>query len=204
MSPLPFLDDDAFLSDDEETTSEKAIQNTAERDKYFEPHISDSPVASSSSFEHISHKNYLCVRSLLDAPSTVNVMTPARPPPVATSTPTATATPRSHPGHDTPCSSVAHDLSLSVLDNSNFEVNSHTTKAVLESILATPTSQPLTPLLEKVATHLVRVKLAQSKEKNVVRFKTGGNPLVFQKRTVFRKSSLLAGSLIGLPGSTHA
>ena len=68
------------------------------------------------------------------------------------------------------------------------------TKAVLLSLLDRPVTLPLTPLLEKVATHLCRTKLSTSNEKSILKLKTNGQPLVFQKRTMLRKSSSLASS----------
>ena len=47
---------------------------------------------------------------------------------------------------------------------------------------------------EKITTHLIRRMLAQSQEKNVVKLKIGGQPIVLQRLSQPRKSSDIASS----------
>ena len=68
------------------------------------------------------------------------------------------------------------------------------TNAAIRNILKRPLTKKLSPLLEQLATHLVKTKLKTTQEKNTIRFKTLGQPLVFQKRTMFRKGSSFASS----------
>ena len=61
-------------------------------------------------------------------------------------------------------------------------------------MLERPITQPLSRKEEKLATHTVRRKLITSVDKTKIKCKTGGQPLVFQKITSYRKASDLARS----------
>ena len=69
------------------------------------------------------------------------------------------------------------------------KIESHIMKSVTNKQL----NPPLTAEEEKIATHLIRRMLAQSQEKkNVVKLKTGGQPIVLQRLSQPRKSSDIA------------
>ena len=79
-------------------------------------------------------------------------------------------------------------------DEPNLKLDQKTYEAALLSILEIPVTDTPSNLLEKVGTHIARMKLNNSQERDILRFKTGGQDLVFQRRVVHRKPSNLASS----------
>ena len=73
-------------------------------------------------------------------------------------------------------------------------LDKNTIEAALLSILEKPITDTVSPLLERVGTHIVRMKTNNSNEKGILRFKTKGQNLVFQRRVTHRKPSHLASS----------
>ena len=73
-------------------------------------------------------------------------------------------------------------------------LDQNTYEATLLSILEKPITDTISPLLERVGTHIARMKTNNSSEKGILRFKTKGQDLVYQRRVTHRKPSHLASS----------
>ena len=97
---------------------------------------------------------------------------------ISVSTPQATSTPKSK---------------KTLVDSATSPFTS-TQDYAIDLMLERPITQPLTRKEEKLATHTVRRKLITSEDKTKITYKTGGQPLVFQKITSYRKTSDLASS----------
>ena len=69
----------------------------------------------------------------------------------------------------------------------------HKSESFMKSVTNKQLNSPLTALEEKIATHLIR-RIAQSQEKNIVKLKTGGQPIVLQRLPQPRESSDIASS----------
>ena len=95
------------------------------------------------------------------------------------------------PSTSKPCTPKTMDQTLAC---KQISLDQNTYEATLLSILEKPITDTISPLLERVGTHIARMKTNNSSEKGILRFKTKGQDLVYQRRVTHRKPSHLASS----------
>ena len=178
----------AKVSRSEATEDEDSITITESRTLESPDYDPEAPRPSSSQFTAqplITSTPKRCYRSLI-LETNPGSLTKVTPPIESTCRPSTSMTDST----TLPMKKFKTSLTQTDVYISPDKIESHIMKSVTNKQLNTP----LTAEEEKIATHLIRRMLAQSQEKNVVKLKTGGQPIVLQRLPQPRKSSDIASS----------